>query len=109
MPPLRTGDFVVGKFVESINDITIGKTYILVTTTEGIVYKRVMQKDDGMLELHSDNKLYNPYSVNCHDILEVWEFVSSIKISDKKEVEKMDVVMDLLVELKNEFAKVIKV
>jgi transcriptional regulator with XRE-family HTH domain len=41
MPPLKDGSFVVGKFVESVKDISDGGTYILITSEEGIFYKRV--------------------------------------------------------------------
>jgi transcriptional regulator with XRE-family HTH domain len=96
MPPLRDGSFVVGKFVESINDIIDGTTYILVTKDEGIVYKRLYKKT-GLLELHSDNKLYSPYKVPFTDVLEIWQFVCTLNVSDKREEElNLESIMDML-------------
>ena len=87
MPPANSGDFVVGKYVESLEDIKDGKTYILVTKEEGIVYKRVISKiykNSGHLELHSDNPQYQPYNVKAKDIFEVWEYVCLLRTKDVK-------------------------
>lgn len=96
MPPLQDGSFVVGKFVESITDISNGSTYILVTKDEGIVYKRLYKKEK-QLELHSDNKVYSPYVVPNGDVLEIWQFVCTLNLSDKKEEElNLESIMDML-------------
>ncbi|MES2779728.1 MAG: helix-turn-helix domain-containing protein [Bacteroidota bacterium] len=96
MPPLKDGSFVVGKFVESIKDIHAGSTYILITKDEGIVYKRVFAKAN-VLELVSDNKVYSPYTVHAKDVLEIWEFVCTLNVSDKKEEElNLESIMDML-------------
>ena len=87
MPPANSGDFVVGKYVESLDEIKDGKTYILVTKEEGIVYKRVISKifkNSGHLELHSDNPQYQPYNVKPKDIFEVWEYVCLLRTKDVK-------------------------
>lgn len=86
MPPLKDGSFVVGKFVESLKDIVDGSTYVLITKDEGIVYKRIYAKGN-ILELHSDNKTYSPYNVHAKDVLEIWQFVCTLNISDKKDEE----------------------
>jgi transcriptional regulator with XRE-family HTH domain len=78
MPPLETGALVVGRYLENAGDISDGKTYIVVTRTEGIVYKRVFRKNKHELLLHSDNPLYAPYSISLKDVLEIWEFVCSV-------------------------------
>jgi transcriptional regulator with XRE-family HTH domain len=96
MPPLKDGSFVVGKFVESLSAIHDGTTYILITKEEGIVYKRLYKKGN-MLELHSDNKVYSPYQVMTSEVLEIWQFVCTLNVSDKKEEElNLDSIMDML-------------
>ncbi len=103
MPPLSTGDYVVGKFLESIKDLIDGRSYILLTLNEGIVYKRIYIKSDNLIELHSDNKAYRPYSIHKQEVLEIWEFVCCLKISDKKEEEiNMENMMKLLLSMKVE-------
>ena len=103
MPPLKTGSLVIGKFVESLKDIVNGRTYVLVTKEEGVVYKRVYCKNNSTLELHSDNKNYAPYIVKGSDVLELWEFVCCLNLSDKKEEEiNLESVMAMLKSMKVE-------
>ena len=87
MPPLNTGSFVIGKFMEDIRQIKDGKTYIVLTRNDGLVYKRVFNrlKEDKTFLMVSDNKMYDPYSVPLFDILEVWEFVCSINTGNYAE------------------------
>lgn len=84
MLPMKDGSFVVGRFVEERNDIKTGRTYVLVTLNEGLVYKRVMNNIDfnGSLLLMSDNKVYHDYSVPIEEILEIWEFTCSINTQE---------------------------
>jgi|LauGreDrversion4_2_1035121.scaffolds.fasta_scaffold74921_1 transcriptional regulator with XRE-family HTH domain len=110
MPPLKTGSFVVGKYMESLDEIKNGNTYILITKDEGIVYKRVYRGNNlSVLELHSDNKAYSPYKVKAKDILEIWSFVCCLHTSDKKNDEiSMENVMHLLKSMKVEIESINK-
>lgn len=80
MPPLKTGSLIVGKFVDDLSSLKDGKTYILITQNDGIVYKRIRhdKKNKNLIYLHSDNPSYEPYPVHIKEILEAWSFVSSI-------------------------------
>jgi transcriptional regulator with XRE-family HTH domain len=75
MLPLVSGTIVIGAFVEQLRHIKSGRTYVLVTQTEGVVYKRVFNylEENGKLFLVSDNDLYKPYEVRGEDVLEIWE------------------------------------
>lgn len=75
MLPLTSGTVIIGAYVEQLTDIKNGKTYVLVTATEGVVYKRVFNylEENGKLLLSSDNEMYKPYGINGMDVLEVWE------------------------------------
>ena len=96
MPPLKDGCFVIGKFLESINDIRNGSTYVLITQDEGVVYKRVY-RDGNNLELHSNNKNYEPYTVHTATVIEIWEFVCNLNMSDTREDElNLDSIMAML-------------
>ncbi|HTL80665.1 MAG TPA: helix-turn-helix domain-containing protein [Bacteroidia bacterium] len=110
MPPLRPGAWVIGKFVENVNDLVNGKTYVLVTKEEGVVYKRVFRKNNSStLELHSDNKEYKPYSVKISDVIELWEFVCALNLSDRKEEEiNLESVMSLLRSMQVQIEKVVR-
>jgi transcriptional regulator with XRE-family HTH domain len=110
MPPLKTGSFVVGKYLESIDEIKSGSTYVLITKDDGIVYKRVYKGNNlSLLELHSDNKAYSPYKVKTKDILEIWSFVCCLHTSDKKTEEiNMDSLLSLLKSMKVEIESIKK-
>lgn len=108
MLPVRSGSYVVGRFLEGHDEVKDGKTYILVTLTEGIVYKRVYNrvKKDGTLHLHSDNKLYAPYKVQVKDLLELWEFICLIDTQEYSADElNLSSIMNMLRDLKVELAE----
>lgn len=86
MPPLKNGCYVIGKYVESINDIENGATYIVITKDEGLVYKRLYKKGKS-IELHSDNANYQPYSIKPSEVVELWKFVCHLNNSDTKDEE----------------------
>lgn len=75
MLPIESGTFVFGKYVESWLDIRDKKSYIVVTKTEGIVFKRIENKlkNENCLKLHSDNPQYPPFTVQSEEVLEIWE------------------------------------
>ncbi|ANE50601.1 XRE family transcriptional regulator [Flavisolibacter tropicus] len=75
MMPTPSGSVIVGERVENLDDVKNNNTYIVVSKTEGIVYKRMMRNNRSKAKymLVSDNPAYQPYSVNSEDILEVWQ------------------------------------
>jgi phage repressor protein C with HTH and peptisase S24 domain len=75
MMPTPSGSVIVGEKVENLDDVRSNNTYIVVSKTDGIVYKRVMKtgRQRGKLTLVSDNPAYQPYSVSAEDVLEVWQ------------------------------------
>ncbi|WP_338357311.1 LexA family transcriptional regulator [Yeosuana marina] len=89
MLPMKSGSYVVGRFVEDRKDIKSGRTYVLVTLNDGMVYKRVINNIDlnGSLLLISDNKMYHDYSVPIDEVLEIWEFTCSINTQEYSEEE----------------------
>lgn len=78
MPPHQDGSFIIAKFIEDHREVKIGKTYVLLTLNEGIVYKRIAGKEKKSVLLSSDNAFYEPYQVKFSEILEIWEYASSI-------------------------------
>ncbi|MES2836643.1 MAG: LexA family transcriptional regulator [Bacteroidota bacterium] len=88
MPPLKTGSLVVGKYVESLNDVKDGETYIVLTKNDGIVYKRLFRLDAKKTDkfiFQSDNVNYESYKLNSSEILELWSFVCSVNIGEFKQ------------------------
>lgn len=107
MLPVKDGAFVVAKYIDDINELKDGRTYIVLTKDDGLVYKRVYNRieEEQSLVLHSDNKMYAPYSVKIKDVLELWEFTCCINTQeyDENELKLSSIVsmfQDLKVELK---------
>ncbi len=112
MLPVKDGAFVVARYVENISHIKNGRTYIVLTKTDGLVYKRVYLPKDSKADLllSSDNKSYQPYLVPKAEILEVWEFTCCINTQEYDEKElKLSSIMTMFQELKVELEAVIKI
>jgi transcriptional regulator with XRE-family HTH domain len=98
MLPILPGTIVIGEYVENLKHIKSGKTYILVSQREGIVYKRVFNylDDTGKLFLVSDNRQYAPYQVDGSDILEAWSAKAYISVQFPDVESKNDVSVEQL-------------
>ena len=75
MLPTPSGSVIVGEKVDDLEGIKSNQTYVVVSRSEGIVYKRIMKnnKSKSKLTLISDNTSYQPYNVNADDVIEVWK------------------------------------
>jgi transcriptional regulator with XRE-family HTH domain len=115
MLPLVSGTLIIGAYVEQLKDIKSGKTYVLVTHSEGIVYKRVFNylEERGKLFLVSDNHVYAPYEVMGEDVLEIWEaraFISSDfpEPKDRENPVTLEEISQMILDLKSDIRKIIK-
>ena len=75
MMPTPSGSVIVGERIQNMDDVKSNQTYIVVSKSDGIVYKRIMKNNSlkNKLTFVSDNPTYQPYNVNAEDILEVWQ------------------------------------
>jgi len=75
MMPTPSGSVIVGERMQNLDDVKTNQTYIVVSKSEGIVYKRILKnnRQKNKLTLVSDNPSYQPYNVNAEDVLEVWQ------------------------------------
>ncbi|MEP2511452.1 MAG: helix-turn-helix domain-containing protein [Reichenbachiella sp.] len=111
MLPLQPGTVIIGEYLENISHIKNGKTYVLLSKEEGIVYKRVFNyvEENGKLFLVSDNKSYSPYQVDAKDIIEVWESKAFISIdfpdANGKEDLTIEELSGIVKNLQNEIIK----
>jgi transcriptional regulator with XRE-family HTH domain len=84
MLPVKTGDVLIGKYVEDLEKIKNSKTYIIVSKNEGIVYKRVFNfLSKNQLLLISDNRVYDPYVMDASDVLEIWAFAGRLTFEEE--------------------------
>lgn len=75
MLPTPSGSIIVGEKVEGAQHIKDNQAYIVVSKNEGIVYKRILrnQRSSKKLTLVSDNPVFQPYTINAEDVLELWQ------------------------------------
>ncbi|WP_394674304.1 XRE family transcriptional regulator [uncultured Chryseobacterium sp.] len=78
MPPFKDGSYIIGKYVEDINDLKAGKSYVFVTLNDGISYKRFKAKKGKSVTVAADNPFYKPYDILLGEIVEVWQYASGI-------------------------------
>ncbi|WP_223225155.1 S24 family peptidase [Sphingobacterium cavernae] len=76
-PTMHNSSISIGRWTESLNDIRDGRIYIIVTKSEGIVVKRVLNRsnDSGKLILISDNHNKREYPniiLDASDVIELW-------------------------------------
>lgn len=85
MLPIESGSIVICSYVENIQHIKEGKSYVIISQKEGMVYKRVrFDGDNKRLILISDNTLYLPYSIQFEDIDEIWQYHAHLSFNDKR-------------------------
>ena len=115
MLPILPGTVIIGEYIDDVRHIKNGKTYVLVTKSEGIVYKRVFNyiEDSGKLFCVSDNTTYAPFQLDIDDVMEVWSSKAYISVqfpdagsTNEVSTEQLaTIVLDLqkeIIKLKNE-------
>ena len=75
MLPTPSGSVIVGEKIEDLEEVKTNNTYIVVSRSGGIVYKRINRNNraKNKVTLISDNPQYEPYHINTEDIIEVWK------------------------------------
>jgi len=75
MLPLLSGTIVIGEYLENWNDVKPGETYVFISKSDGVVYKRAGNrfKENRLMKLISDNPVYEPYSIAADELLEIWK------------------------------------
>lgn len=107
MPPHENGSIIIGRYVERLGEVQDGKTYILITKSEGMVYKRLNKNKKNTLVLESDNVFYPSYEVKVSDILEIWEYECNISRNDRKlDNPESSSLENLLIEMRKEIKEI---
>ncbi|WP_299182281.1 LexA family transcriptional regulator [uncultured Chryseobacterium sp.] len=82
MPPYKNGTYIVGKYVENLSDLKTDRTYVFITTNDGISYKRFQFHEADGIWVKADNQFYEPYKIPLSEIKEIWEFACSINTKE---------------------------
>ncbi|MFT5943047.1 MAG: phage repressor protein C with HTH and peptisase S24 domain [Sediminicola sp.] len=78
LPNLRPGEWVLAKAVESIQDVSPNKMYVVVLH-DAVLVKKLEKSPNGQnMSLISLNETYPPYEVDVQQIQELWQVNSKI-------------------------------
>ena len=72
VPIIDPGDYLLTEYVENWREMKDGETYVLVTQSDGILYKRVTKNKD-QLNLVSENTEYDPFEIPAQEVMELWK------------------------------------
>lgn len=87
MLPMESGSIVICKYVEKLNDIKNNNPYIVVSTKDGLVYKRLqLNSDSNTLLCKSDNTQYPSFQLPYEGVKEIWEYHAHIAFRDPKTI-----------------------
>lgn len=111
-PTLHDNSYVVGQWVENwANDIKDDRVYVIVSKTDGIVVKRVLNRIEkyGNLYCKSDNRREYPnFQILPKDIIEVWEYKLHLSFELPNPADLYERLNDLEAEIMNLKSKIKK-
>ncbi len=95
MLPIESGSIVVGRYIERLQDIKPGNTYVIITV-DGIVYKRLRNSvGENYFIAVSDNSTFAPFEIQFQDIKEIWQYYCHIAFNDSIHNTAVDLQMQL--------------
>ncbi len=106
MLPIQSGSYIIAKYEDDWRAVKDGKAYIVVSENDGLTFKRVeidLRKE--ILNLTSDNKGYDPYSIPLYEVRELWEAKAILSFElDQVKTEKQELsdLSKMLFDLKSE-------
>jgi len=76
------GALLIGSLIRNWHEISDGKNYILVTKTQGIIYRRVYNqvKIKGTLLVSTDNNRFPSSEISFTDVIEIWEIKAFLSL-----------------------------
>lgn len=86
MPPHNNKSYIIGKYIEKLGDVVDGKTYIVITKNQEMVYKRLNKNGKNIFSLNSDNSHYKSYNIKYSEIAEIWEYSGSLERENFKPI-----------------------
>ena len=110
LPALQPGDWIMGKAVSDLENLSNRYMYVVVTQDSILVKKIDADKNGDIVRLVSLNPEYSPIRLNKREIQELWQVNS--KISSSLETAAADAGFEKLYqeiqELKHEVRKIVK-
>jgi transcriptional regulator with XRE-family HTH domain len=110
MLPIPDKSYVIGEYIQNLNELKDGVACIVVTVDDGVVFKIVSNliKESKSLLLSSLNPLYEPYEVVINKIKEVWKFTHYISSELPEPSVSNDAIVSTVLKLQKEVKKLQK-
>jgi transcriptional regulator with XRE-family HTH domain len=110
MLPTPSGSIIVGEKMENFENVKNNSAYIVVSKSEGIVFKRLLKskRNKTRLTLVSDNPAYQPYEMNIADILELWQAQAAITKVTQQQRWDVDALANLVSNLQDQVSSLKK-
>jgi len=81
LPVLEPKEWVIGKALNSLSELSSNALYVVVLKDSVVVKKVRKNEDSSMLTLISLNTEYLPYTIQTHQIVELWEVNSKLSFN----------------------------
>ncbi len=72
MLPIKHGSYIICEYVQNWELLEWAQPHIVLTRDEGVVFKRLNEAPDKLLELRSDNPVFEPYTMPWRNVMEIW-------------------------------------
>ncbi|WP_027393010.1 MULTISPECIES: LexA family transcriptional regulator [Aquimarina] len=81
LPVLEPKEWVIGKAINSLSELSSNALYVVVLQDSVVVKKVRKNEDSSVLTLISLNTDYLPFTIQTHQIVEVWEVNSKLSFN----------------------------
>ncbi|WP_025741194.1 XRE family transcriptional regulator [Aquimarina pacifica] len=104
LPLLEPKEWVIGKAVNNLNEVS-NNTVCVVVLEDSVVVKKIRKSEDNAeMTLISINTEYAPYTIMTHQIVELWEINSklSFNIDANSDTTSLKQIQEAMIELTSE-------
>ncbi|OED39586.1 DNA-binding protein [Flavobacteriaceae bacterium (ex Bugula neritina AB1)] len=81
LPVLEPKEWVIGKAVTNLSEVTTNAIYVVVLEDSVVVKKIRKNEEASLLTLISLNTEYLPYTIQTHQVIELWEVNSKLSFN----------------------------
>jgi transcriptional regulator with XRE-family HTH domain len=109
MLPIPEGSEIVTEYVANWRDLKPGTPCIVVLkAAQDLVFKLVTIQDDGKLLLSSLNPLYEPYTVEAANVLELWKYYKHLTGTLPEREQSLQSIVQMMREMQQDIKKLKK-
>lgn len=73
MLPIKAGSYIICEYIQNWETLSVKQPHIIITKDDGVVFKRIHINAQNFLELESDNKEFDTYTLPLNQVVEIWQ------------------------------------